>query len=63
MLAAGLALFCIRYLIPPERWSERLATMSFWLLNIGLTWMCFATLFPLAILHPAAVRADQSRVY
>ena len=24
MLAAGLALFCLRYLIPPERWSDRL---------------------------------------
>ncbi len=51
MLAAGLALFCLRYLIPEERWSERAAKVSFWSLNIGLAWMCFATLFPLGILQ------------
>jgi len=49
MLAVGLALFCLRYLIPAERWSERAARTSFWSLNIGLAWMCFATLFPLGI--------------
>lgn len=51
MLAAGLALFCLRYLIPEERWPERAARISFWSLNIGLAWMCFATLFPLGILQ------------
>jgi nitric oxide reductase subunit B len=51
MLAAGLALFCLRYLIPEDRWSERSAKWSFWSLNIGLAWMCFATLFPLGILQ------------
>jgi nitric oxide reductase subunit B len=51
MLAAGLALFCLRYLIPEERWSERAAKLSFWSLNVGLAWMCFATLFPLGILQ------------
>jgi nitric oxide reductase subunit B len=51
MLAAGLALFCLRYLIPEDRWSERTAKISFWSLNIGLAWMCFATLFPLGILQ------------
>ena len=45
MLAVGLALFCLRYLIPPERWSDRAAKVSFWSLNIGLAWMAFATLF------------------
>ena len=49
MLAVGLALFCLRYLIPAERWKERAAKMSFWGLNIGLAWMAFATLFPLGI--------------
>ena len=49
MLAAGLALFCLRYLIPAERWPERAAKISFWSLNIGLAWMSFATLFPLGI--------------
>jgi nitric oxide reductase subunit B len=51
MLAAGLALFCLRYLIPEDRWSERAAKWSFWSLNIGLAWMCFATLFPLGLLQ------------
>jgi len=49
MLAVGLALFCLRYLIPEERWSDRAAKMSFWGLNIGLAWMSFVTLFPLGI--------------
>jgi nitric oxide reductase subunit B len=49
MLAVGLAMFCLRYLIPAERWKDRAAKMSFWGLNIGLAWMAFATLFPLGI--------------
>jgi nitric oxide reductase subunit B len=49
MLAVGLAMFCLRYLIPADRWKERAAKMSFWGLNIGLAWMAFATLFPLGI--------------
>jgi nitric oxide reductase subunit B len=49
MLAVGLALFCLRYLIPAERWNDRAAKMSFWGLNIGLAWMSFVTLFPLGI--------------
>ena len=49
MLAVGLALFCLRYLIPPDRWKDRAAKMSFWGLNIGLAWMSFTTLFPLGI--------------
>ena len=51
MLAMGLALFCLRYLIPTERWPERLAKISFWSVNLGLAWMSFATLFPLGILQ------------
>ncbi len=51
MLAAGFAMFCLRYLIPEERWSERAAKWSFWSLNLGLAWMIFATLFPLGILQ------------
>ena len=49
MLAVGLALFCLRYLVPAERWKDRAAKMSFYGLNIGLAWMAFATLFPLGI--------------
>jgi nitric oxide reductase subunit B len=51
MLAAGFAVFCLRYLIPEERWPERAAKWSFWCLNLGLAWMIFATLFPLGILQ------------
>ena len=51
MLAVGLALFCIRYMIPEERWSDRAAKTSFWSLNLGLAWMVFASLFPLGVLQ------------
>ena len=51
MLALGLAMFCLRYLIPSERWPERWAKICFWSTNIGLAWMCFATLLPLGILQ------------
>jgi len=46
-----LALFCLRYMIPEERWSDKAAKISFWSLNLGLLWMVFATLFPLGILQ------------
>jgi nitric oxide reductase subunit B len=51
MLAVGLSLFCLRYMVPEDRWSDRAAKISFWSLNLGLAWMVFATLFPLGILQ------------
>jgi nitric oxide reductase subunit B len=51
MLAAGLLLFCLRYLTEAEKWSDRAAMISFWSLNIGLTWMAFFNLFPLGIVQ------------
>ncbi|MGH8069350.1 MAG: nitric-oxide reductase large subunit [Candidatus Entotheonellia bacterium] len=51
MLAAGLLLFCLRYLMRPDRWSDRAAKLSFWSLNIGLAWMAFVNLFPLGIVQ------------
>ncbi|MDO5739362.1 MAG: cbb3-type cytochrome c oxidase subunit I, partial [Ornithinimicrobium sp.] len=51
MLAVGLALFALRYIISPERWPDRLAKISFWSLNIGLAWMVFATLLPLGVVQ------------
>jgi nitric oxide reductase subunit B len=51
MLAVGLALFCLRYVLPEKLWSDRAAKISFWSLNLGLAWMVFATLFPLGILQ------------
>src|SRR4030095_5181456 len=51
MLAIRLLLFCLRYLTHPDQWSDRAAKLSFWSLNIGLTWMAFVNLFPLGILQ------------
>ena len=51
MLAVGLALFAIRYLVPVAQWSDRLAAVSFWSLNVGLAWMAFVTLFPVGVLQ------------
>ena len=51
MLAAGLALFCLRYMVPEKLWSDRAAKISFWSLNLGLVWMVFATLFPLGLIQ------------
>ncbi|HVN28713.1 MAG TPA: cbb3-type cytochrome c oxidase subunit I, partial [Candidatus Binataceae bacterium] len=51
MLAIGLLLFCLRYLMRPEAWSDTLAKTSFWSLNIGLGWMAFCNLFPVGIVQ------------
>ena len=51
MLALGLAMFALRYLIPADRWPERWAKICFWCTNAGLAWMCFATLLPLGFLQ------------
>jgi nitric oxide reductase subunit B len=51
MMAVGLALFALRYLVPPDRWPDRLAKISFWSLNVGLAWMCFVTLLPLGVMQ------------
>lgn len=51
MLAVGMAMFAFRYIIPADKWPEKLARLSFWSLNIGLAWMVFATLLPLGVLQ------------
>jgi nitric oxide reductase subunit B len=51
MLGVGLSLFALRYLIPANRWPDRLAKLSFWCLNLGLAWMTFATLLPLGVIQ------------
>jgi nitric oxide reductase subunit B len=51
MLAVGFSMFALRYLIPAERWSDKLARTSFWSLNVGLAWMSFVTLLPLGVLQ------------
>jgi len=63
MLALGLAMFCLRYLIPADKWPEKWARISFWATNLGLAWMCFATLLPLGILqlYQSVTRATSKR--
>lgn len=51
MMAVGLALFALRYIVPASRWPDRLAKLSFWSLNIGLAWMVFVTLLPLGVVQ------------
>ena len=51
MMAVGLGMFALRYLIPSDKWPEKWAKVCFWSLNIGLAWMCFATLLPLGVLQ------------
>ncbi len=51
MLAIALALFALRYMIPADKWPEKMARLCFWSLNIGLAWMVFATLLPLGSLQ------------
>lgn len=51
MLAVGLAMFAFRYVIPADKWPEKLAKISFWCMNIGLAWMVFVTLLPLGVLQ------------
>jgi nitric oxide reductase subunit B len=55
MLAIALLVFCLRYLLRPEDWSDRLIGFSFWALNLGLAWMVFVNLFPLGVLQLADV--------
>ena len=51
MLAIALMIFCLRYLLRPEDFSDKMASFSFWMLNVGLAWMVFANLFPLGVLQ------------
>ena len=51
MLAVGLLLFCLRYMMRPDKWSDRAAGCCFWSLNLGLAWMAFANLFPVGIVQ------------
>jgi nitric oxide reductase subunit B len=51
MMAVGLALFALRYIVPANRWPDQFAKLSFWSLNIGLAWMVFVTLLPLGVLQ------------
>src|SRR5215207_5783737 len=45
------ARYSLSYLILADKWPEKWARISFWSTNIGLAWMCFATLLPLGVLQ------------
>ena len=46
MLGLGLTLFCMRGLTDQARWNDRLLSVSFWCLNVGLAMMVFLSLLP-----------------
>ncbi len=46
MLGLGLVLYCMRGLTNPKIWDEKLLSISFWCLNIGLFMMTFLSLLP-----------------
>ncbi len=51
MLAVALMLFCLRYIVRPDRWSTRAEAFSFFALNIGLAWMALVNLFPVGMIQ------------
>jgi nitric oxide reductase subunit B len=46
LLGLGLLLFCMRGLTDPHTWNEKLLSISFWCLNIGLFMTTFLSLLP-----------------
>lgn len=54
MLAVAAILFCTRYLMTPDAWSEKLACWSFWGLNIGLMLMLVLNIFPAGVIQMIA---------
>jgi len=51
MLAVALMLFCLRYIVRPDRWSTRAEGVSFVLLNVGLAWMALVNLLPVGTIQ------------
>lgn len=51
MLALALLLFCLRYIVRPDKWSVRAERLAFWSTNIGLAWMAFINLFPIGMMQ------------
>jgi len=54
MLGVAAVLFCSRYLIKLEGWSNKLAGTSFWCLNAGLLLMLILNIFPAGLLQMTA---------
>jgi len=51
MLAVGLLLFALRDLVNPRWWSDRLLSISFWGLNLGLAGMVLVSLLPIGLMQ------------
>jgi nitric oxide reductase subunit B len=51
MLAIALALYCARNTTTEDGWSDRLFTLSFWGLNVGLMGMIVVTLTPVGVMQ------------
>ncbi len=54
MLAIAAVLFCTRYLMQEDIWSNRLVGVSFWCLNIGLLLMIVLNIFPVGVIQMIA---------
>ncbi len=54
MLAVAAILFCTRYLMTVDAWSNKLAATSFWGLNAGLMMMLLLNIFPAGVIQMIA---------
>jgi nitric oxide reductase subunit B len=54
MLAIAAILFCTRYLMKDDAWSNRLIAISFWSLNVGLLLMLILNIFPAGVIQMVA---------
>lgn len=54
MLAVAAVLFCTRYLMKEDAWSNKLCAISFWSLNIGLMLMLLLNIFPAGVIQMLA---------
>ncbi len=51
MLGLGLTLFCLRVLQPGRAWKEGPLEVSFWFINLGLTFMVILSMLPVGLLQ------------
>ena len=49
MLGIGLMLFCLRTMAPRAHWNEKLLSVAFWSLNLGLVLMVALSLLPIGL--------------
>ncbi len=54
MLGLGLTLFCLRVLQPGRKWKEGTLRLSFWCINIGLSFMVILSMLPIGIMQAMA---------